>query len=443
LLREDWRGWALAASLALATHYFAVFIVVPQLGWLVWRHARDSQAAAIASGAVVVVGAALTPLAIVQAGGNRAAYIHTSALGGRIAAVPKQFLIGYATPHQTLLAILAAALALALVLGLRRRDRGLAALAAIAAGLPALLALAGIDFLITRNVIAAIVPLVVLAAVAATRTRAGPALIAGLAAIGIIAFAGVEANALYQRDDWRALAKALGPATNGQRAIVLDPPSGAPALEYYTPTLHTLPAGAPLTVREIDVIDLHHNPRHPDAGVRRRALLRAEPGHRRPGPPRWPQTRRGAAAAAGRRLGRVGFPAQPQRQPDDPAHGEQRRDAGDRPDPPGGTRGGHQRECGGADREDQAVPAPREARPLDALRLTVRSAENSSDDRWHGSQIVERRGPRRRERTEHRPDARRGKGAVGESPLPRICPPSLRSAASTPSRAPSPGRART
>ena len=55
LLREDWRGWTLAAALALATHYFAVFIVVPELGWLVWRHARDSQAAAIAGGAVVVV----------------------------------------------------------------------------------------------------------------------------------------------------------------------------------------------------------------------------------------------------------------------------------------------------------------------------------------------------------------------------------------------------
>jgi hypothetical protein len=238
-----------------------VFIVVPELGWLVWRHARDSQAAAIASGAVVVVvGAALTPLAIVQSGGNRAAYIHTSALGKRIAAVPKQFLIGYATPHQTLLAILAAALALALALSLRRSDRGLLTLAAIAAGLPALLALGGIDFLITRNVIAAMVPLVVLVAVAATRSRAGPMLVGGLCAIGIVAFAGVEGNAFYQRDDWRTLAAVLGPATNGPRAIVLDPPSGATALELYVPTLHTLPSGQPLTVREIDVIDLQHNP---------------------------------------------------------------------------------------------------------------------------------------------------------------------------------------
>ena len=261
LLREDWRGWALAAALALATHYFAVFIVVPELGWLVWRHARDSQTAAIAAGAVIIVGAALTPLAIIQAGGNRAAYIHSSALGGRIAAVPKQFLIGYATPHQTLLTILAAALALALALGLRRSDRGLAALAAIAAGIPALLALAGIDFLITRNVIAAIVPLIALAGVAATRTRAGPALIAGLAAIGIIAFTGVETNTLYQRDDWRAVATALGPATNGPRAIIVNPASGTPALQLYTP-LHPFPPDQTIATTEIDVIDLHHNLPH-------------------------------------------------------------------------------------------------------------------------------------------------------------------------------------
>ena len=225
LLREDWRGWAIAAALALATHYFALFIVVPELGWLVWRHARNSQVAAFSAGAVVVVGIALLPLAIVQAGGDRAAYIRSSALAGRIAAVPKQFLIGYATPHQTLLTILAAALAVALALGLRRSDRGLIALAAVAAGVPGLLALLGIDFLITRNVIAAVVPLVALAAIAATRSRAGPVLVGGLCAIGIVAFAGIEANAstsattgARSRAHWARRRVAPGPSSSIPRA---------------------------------------------------------------------------------------------------------------------------------------------------------------------------------------------------------------------------------
>ena len=40
LLREDWRGFALASALALATHYFAVFIVVPEACWVLWRYVR-------------------------------------------------------------------------------------------------------------------------------------------------------------------------------------------------------------------------------------------------------------------------------------------------------------------------------------------------------------------------------------------------------------------
>jgi hypothetical protein len=229
-----------------------------ELGWLVWRHARDSRGARLSAAAVVVVGAALSPLAIVQAGGNRAAFIHSSGLASRVAAVPKQFLIGYATPHQTVLTILAAALALGLALGLRRSDRGLLALVALAAGLPALLAVLGTDYLITRNVIVAMVPLVALAGVAATRVRAGPALAGGLCAIGIVAFAGVEANPLFQRNDWRAVGRALASAHTGPRAVVLDPASGVPALEFYAP-LQVLKRGAPFVVREIDVIDLAHD----------------------------------------------------------------------------------------------------------------------------------------------------------------------------------------
>jgi len=263
LLREDWRGWALAAALALATHYFAVFIVVPELGWLVWRHARDSRRAAWSAGAVVVAGAALAPLAIVQDGGQRAAFISASALRTRIVQVPKQFLIGYATPHATVLTalagVLAVALGVALLRALRSSDRALLALAAFALGVPVVLALAGADYLITRNLIAAMVPLVVLAAVAATRSRAGLALVAGLCAVGVVAFAGVEGNPLYQRDDWRGVAQALGPATNGIRAVVLNPASGTPALEVYT-SLGVYPIGQSISTREIDVIDLQHDP---------------------------------------------------------------------------------------------------------------------------------------------------------------------------------------
>jgi hypothetical protein len=259
LLREDWRGWALAAALALATHYFAVFIVAPELGWLVWRNARNPTATAWPAGFVLAVGAALGPLAIVQAGGNRAGFIHATALGGRILALPKQFLIGYATPHATVLTIAAALLAVALAAGLRRRDRDLLGLAGFAIAVPILLAVFGADYLITRNLIAAMVPLVVLAALAATRNRVGLALIGGLCVIGVLAFAGVEGNAYYQRDDWRGVAAALGSAPGGGRVVILNPSDGAPALEIYTP-LEALAVGQPVAAHQIDVVDLVHHP---------------------------------------------------------------------------------------------------------------------------------------------------------------------------------------
>ena len=259
LLREDWRGWAIAAALALATHYFAVFIIVPELAWLLWRHALASRAAAWSAVAVVAVAAALSPLAIAQAGGNRAGFISSTGLGRRIVEVPKQFLIGYATPHAVMLTIVAAALTVALALALRRSERTLLALAGVAVGVPVLMALVGADYLITRNLIAAMVPLVVLAAVAAARSRFGPAAIGGLCAIGVIAFAGVEGNAYYQRDDWRAVAAALGPATRGPRVVAVNPSDGVPALEIYAP-LHNLPRGQPVSTREIDIVDLQHDP---------------------------------------------------------------------------------------------------------------------------------------------------------------------------------------
>ena len=97
LLRRDWIGWAIAAALALATHYFAVFIVVPELAWaLSQRELRPKAARAALVPAAAAV--ALLPLAITQASGSRAAFIHSTSLASRVAAVPKQLLIGYATP---------------------------------------------------------------------------------------------------------------------------------------------------------------------------------------------------------------------------------------------------------------------------------------------------------------------------------------------------------
>jgi mannosyltransferase len=269
LVRSDWRGWALAAALALATHYFAVFIVIPQALWLAWRHARNSRRATLSLAGVAIVGVALLPLAVVQASGNRARFIGATSLGSRVVAVPKQFLIGYATPHATVLTVAAAAAALGLALSLRRRDGHLLALAAVAVLVPMALAVAGADYVITRNLIMAMVPLVVLAALAASRTRAGPILTGVLCAAGVAAFVGVETTPADQRDDWRGVATAIGPAQLGPRVVVVDPSDGALALRVYLALARVRPTTATLTIREVDVVDVARNAAlpSPHAGI--------------------------------------------------------------------------------------------------------------------------------------------------------------------------------
>src|SRR4051794_31243995 len=81
--------WAVLSSLALATHYFAAFIVVPEAIWLFYRW-RARVLPAI--GAVGLVGLALAPLALGQAENDGARFIRESGVIDRLAQIPKQLL---------------------------------------------------------------------------------------------------------------------------------------------------------------------------------------------------------------------------------------------------------------------------------------------------------------------------------------------------------------
>jgi len=263
--REDRRprvlaGWALAAALALATHYFTAFVLAPQALWLLWRHPRR-RGALLAVGAVAVAGLALLPLLIAQSGNPYD--IAGTSLVVRLVQVPKQFLLGYRGP----LALPFGVLGTLLVLGgawllLRRTPRGprdrallLAALGGVGVALPLLAAFAGADYLNARNVLPALVPLLAALAVgcaASNRPRLGGGLLAALCALSLTIVVAVAADVRYQRPDWRGLARALGTAP-GPRALVVSPANGELALRYYRPTIRTLgPQGA--AVREVDVI---------------------------------------------------------------------------------------------------------------------------------------------------------------------------------------------
>jgi 4-amino-4-deoxy-L-arabinose transferase-like glycosyltransferase len=251
-------SWAVVAALALATHYYALFLIAPMALWLVLRAPdRRVRAAALAPPALAL--AALAPLALHQRANDSAAFIRDESLLTRVAQVPKQLLVGYDSPAETLLAVLSLLLLLIAAAGVWRllapgtavpaRESEparldvlrLTAIAAAALLLPALAALAGEDHLITRNLLA-VAPLGAalagagFAAVVRTRAALGRAAIAAACAIGVVAAIGVDADPALQRDDWRGVARSLGAVTQ-TRLIAVTPASSLIPLRYYMPGL--------------------------------------------------------------------------------------------------------------------------------------------------------------------------------------------------------------
>jgi mannosyltransferase len=258
-----------SASLALLSHYFAVFLLIPMVLWLLRRRER-LRATVPAVAAIAIVGLALGPLVSAQ-GGHGTQWIGDWALSSRLQAIPQYYLTSYygsALGHGVELLVLLPIL-LGLGFGLwraltpRESDGALLALAIAACGvlIPVLLVAFGVDYLAPRNLVAAMVPVTALIAVivAARSTGTIGLLLAGAIALAFLAISlDVDLNPRLQRGDWRGVAQVLrrpappvGPARQ-QRAIVTVELGAAP-LEYYMPPLHNLPAGATTTVSEIDL----------------------------------------------------------------------------------------------------------------------------------------------------------------------------------------------
>jgi uncharacterized membrane protein len=270
-------SWAAIAALAICTHYFAGFLVLGEMAWLIWR--VRSRAAAIAAGLVVLVVAALAPLPLHQRTTGHLDFIDVQSLPSRISDLPKKFVsgeLGTPTPVIGALAALAAAVAIAwLVLRGDRDDRRgallVGGLAAAVVGLPVLLAALGPDYALTRNLIVVIVlGALAVGAGCAVAGRAGIALAAVIALVAVVVNVQVTRDDELQRDDWRAAAERLGPAT-GPRAVVITPDLQAPGLEHYAGDMDRVEA-AGATVSEVAVIayarPANYTPPPPPPGFR-------------------------------------------------------------------------------------------------------------------------------------------------------------------------------
>jgi mannosyltransferase len=253
--------WTVASALAIATHYFAAFVVAPEAAWLILR-ARDRRRPILAMVALLAVGGALLPLLVRQRKLDLTSFITQSSLAKRVVQVAKQFVVGYASPAQTVVVVVGACL-IAVALGLvfarlvERERRGVklaAGIGLVAVGIPVLLAIFGADYLDTRNVLGAWLPLMLVPAIGLGGRRAGRTGLVtttGLCALALFVTVAVWANPAYQRENDRGLARALGRATV-PRAILVTPASASVPLDVY---LGPFSKGA-CPVKEVDLTAL-------------------------------------------------------------------------------------------------------------------------------------------------------------------------------------------
>ncbi|HYP55909.1 MAG TPA: glycosyltransferase family 39 protein [Solirubrobacterales bacterium] len=241
--------WGLFSGLALATHYFAVFPVLVEAAWLLRRRGREAL-----RGVWVLAGfaALLAPLAIHQASLNHAEWIGNHSLGHRLWEIGVVFTVGeigdiVARPERPYLAAvpvlaIVGLLALLAVRGGRPDRRAAGRVLAIAGATVALplavaLLLPSKDYVLARNVLPALVPLLAAVGVAATLSsgrRAGALLGAVLFAYSLGFCVATNFASSLQRPDWEAVAAELS-EPEAPRAMV-SWTLGHASLRYYLST---------------------------------------------------------------------------------------------------------------------------------------------------------------------------------------------------------------
>jgi hypothetical protein len=257
-------AWGAVSALALATHYFAFFLIAAELVWLLLARPLRRRQIELAALPVLVVGIALLPLLQHQRHTAGQSFdFQSESLSGRAAKVVKQFLVGFNSPSERLVFAVAFVCAVAGIASYVRvpgwrRLAPLAALGIVSVAAPFALAVVGLDYVKTQNLLASLLPFAVVVAAGLVATRAGLAALALLGATSLLVVVSVATNPQYQRNDWRGAIRSIG-SPIGPRAIVVTPEPG-PVFDHYDAHAATLPPRGAVRVREIDLIGLAIKP---------------------------------------------------------------------------------------------------------------------------------------------------------------------------------------
>jgi mannosyltransferase len=268
--KRDFVLWGIFSALALATHYFAVFPLAAEVILLLRRRGRATFAGLWI---VALTALALAPLVIHQMSYGHAEWIGKFTLGHRLWETAATFVIGetgdiIGGPERPTLAFVPVAIATAafVLLAIRgeREEKRAAAVplvvGALTIGVPLLLAVtaASKDFVLARNLLPALVPLLLLVAIGLTVEKArrlGAVLAAVLIAYSLVFSIRVNFDEELQRPDWQAVAEHLG-EPEAPRATVLWVLGEAPLRYYLSTGAIQLKAseGYGWLVREIDFV---------------------------------------------------------------------------------------------------------------------------------------------------------------------------------------------
>ena len=237
--------WAVVSALAIATHYFAGFVVLAEAGLLLRAHPRARDVRWALAG-VAAFAVCLLPLAAVQASHRRLGWVGGIELSERVAEALQRLVTAgqpsswwgatgaEVTPYVWVAAVAVLALAAALIMTrASERERAGAVLAlqvaAVGIGLPIAMALVADlatggdgDYFLDRNVLGAWVPLTVFVACGLVARRAGivgAACLAALLAWSVVVYVDIATSPDLQRDDWRSVAEAL-PDDDGAMVVV-------------------------------------------------------------------------------------------------------------------------------------------------------------------------------------------------------------------------------
>ncbi|MBS1882697.1 MAG: glycosyltransferase family 39 protein [Actinobacteria bacterium] len=264
--RRDLGWWAAFSALALATHYFAGFLIAPEAVLLLLG--RNRRGAALATLAIVATGVLLAPIAIEQSEHDHAGWIGSEPIGQRLERAGAKLLgsdngdeHGSREGDGIPLAVPAALAVLAVVLLVwrgdpdERRGAGLAGLVgATAVALPLLLAALGWDYFDGRNLLPAVIPLLIVLGAGFGARRAGRAGLAAAAAFclsSLIFTLQIDRLPRLQREDLRNAAAQVGTLGAG-KVVVTDRYTASQPLRYYLGA--EFATTTPPPVREIDLV---------------------------------------------------------------------------------------------------------------------------------------------------------------------------------------------